>query len=133
MAVRLIALDIDGTLLDESSNLPDVNRRAVMDATARGIEVALVTGRRYDFAMPVARQIPCALTMIVNNGAMVKSIHGETHMIYRLPREVARRVLEAMPEFQEMASVCFDRPARNQLLTTAQRHGQRCLHAIRQR
>jgi hydroxymethylpyrimidine pyrophosphatase-like HAD family hydrolase len=45
MAIRLIALDIDGTLLDARSQLPEINRRAVVDATARGIEIALVPGR----------------------------------------------------------------------------------------
>jgi len=64
MGGRLIALDIDGTLLDCRSRLPDVNRQAVVDATARGIEIVLVTGRHYDFAMPVARQIPCPLTVV---------------------------------------------------------------------
>jgi len=39
--------------------------------------------------MPIARQIPCPLTMIVNNGAMVKSSDGVTQLVHRLPREVA--------------------------------------------
>jgi len=116
MPIRLIALDIDGTLLDGQSQLPGINRQAILDAAARGIEVALVTGRRYDFAMPIARQIPCPLTMIVNNGAMVKSSDGATRLVHRLPSDVARRVIEATPQFREMASVCFDRPLQNQLI-----------------
>src|ERR1700688_2106514 len=116
MPVRLIALDIDGTLLNDRSELPETNRRAVSEAYARGIEIALVTGRRYDFALPIARQFPCPLTMIVNNGAMVKSSNGDTHLRKLLPREVARRVLEAMDEFRDLASVCFDRPRENQLI-----------------
>jgi Cof subfamily protein (haloacid dehalogenase superfamily) len=116
MPVRLIALDIDGTLLDDRSRLPDINRQAIVDAAARGIEIALVTGRRYDFAMPVARQIPCPLTMIVNNGAMVKSSDGATQMIHHLPRGVARRTIDATPQFRDLASVCFDRPRENQLI-----------------
>src|SRR5260221_13092532 len=103
MAIRLIALDIDGTLLDAQSQLPDINRQAIVDAVARGIEIALVTGRRYDFAMPIARQIPCPLTMIVNNGAMVKSSDGGTRLVHRLPRDVARRGIEATPPFDAMA------------------------------
>jgi Cof subfamily protein (haloacid dehalogenase superfamily) len=119
MAIRLIALDIDGTLLDGKSQLPDINRQAVVDAASRGIEIALVTGRRYDFAMPIARQIPCPLTMITNNGAVVKSSDGVTRLIHQLPREVARlarRVLEATPQFRRETSVCFDRPRENQLI-----------------
>jgi Cof subfamily protein (haloacid dehalogenase superfamily) len=116
MPVRLIALDIDGTLLDDRAQLPEVNRKAVAEAAARGIEVALVTGRRYDFALPIAKQFPCPLTMIVNNGAMVKSSTGVTHLLHLLPRDVAVRVLEATPEFRDMASVCFDLPRENQLI-----------------
>jgi Cof subfamily protein (haloacid dehalogenase superfamily) len=116
MPVRLIALDIDGTLLDERSQLPAMNRDAVAAAANRGIEIALVTGRRYDFATPIARQFPCPLTMIVNNGAMVKSSSGETQFVNLLPRETAARVLDAAGTFRELASVCFNRPRENQVI-----------------
>ena len=116
MPVRLIAIDIDGTLLDEHSQLPAINRNAVAEAAARGIEVALVTGRRYDFAMPIAKQFPCPLTMIVNNGALVKSTAGETHLVKLLPRNVAARVIGAAGGFRDLASVCFDRPRANQVI-----------------
>jgi len=114
--VRLIAIDIDGTLLDEHSQLPAINRSAVAEAATRGIEIALVTGRRYDFAMPIAKQFPCPLTMIVNNGALVKSTSGETHLVKLLPRRVAARVLGAADEFRNLASVCFDRPREKQVI-----------------
>ena len=116
MPVRLIALDIDGTLLDEKSQLPAANRDAVVAAHARGLEVALVTGRRYDFAMPIARQIPCPLTLIVNNGALVKSSSGETQLLNLLPHPVARRVLNEAEAYRELASVCFNRPLKNQVI-----------------
>src|SRR5258705_7364341 len=116
MGIRFIALDIDGTLLDGRSQLPDINRQAIVNAAARGIEIALVTGRRYDFAMPIARQFPCPLTMIVNNGAMVKSSTGATELRHMLSRDIAIRVLEATPEFRDLASVCFDRPRENQVI-----------------
>lgn len=116
MPVRFIALDIDGTLLDEHSQLPAANRDAVTAASARGIEIALVTGRRYDFAIPIAQQFPCPLTMIVNNGALVKSSTGETQLVNLLPVGVASRVLEETSTFREMASVCFNRPRENQVI-----------------
>jgi Cof subfamily protein (haloacid dehalogenase superfamily) len=116
MPVRLIALDIDGTLLDEDSRLPAINRDAVAEAAARGIEIALVTGRRYDFATPIARQFPCPLTMIVNNGALVKSSDGQTQLVHLLPRSIASRVLDDTTSFRELASVCFNRPRENQVI-----------------
>ena len=54
MPIRLIAVDIDGTLLDSRGKLPAVNRQAVHDALGAGVVVTLVTGRTYHHAQPVA-------------------------------------------------------------------------------
>src|SRR5438046_906637 len=116
MAVRLIALDIDGTLLDSRWQLPEANRAAIAEATRQGIEVALVTGRRYDFAMPVARKLDSPLTMIVNNGALIRSKEGRTHLRHLLPRGIALQVLELTRPWREGAAVIFDRPLQNQLM-----------------
>jgi len=119
MAVRLIALDIDGTLLDSRWQLPEANRLAIAEAARRGIEVALVTGRRYDFAMPVARQLDAPVTMIVNNGALVRSHDGQTHLRYLLPAETARRVLQLTLPWRDGAALIFDRLRENQLMLEA--------------
>jgi Cof subfamily protein (haloacid dehalogenase superfamily) len=116
MAVRLIALDIDGTLLDSRWQLPAANRSAIAEATRRGIEVALVTGRRYDFAMTVAHQIDSALTMIVSNGALIRSKEGRTHLRHLLPKQTAAQVLHLTSEWREGAAVIFDRARENQLM-----------------
>src|ERR1700723_2283345 len=109
MSIRLIALDIDGTLLASRWQLPEANRAAIAAATARGIEVALVTGRRYDFALPIARQIKAPLTMIVSNGAVIRTQDGETHVRHLLARETARRVLDLTRPWRDCAGVVFDR------------------------
>ena len=116
MAIKLIAIDIDGTLLDSRWQVPEANRRAIAEAIERGIEVVLVTGRRFDFARPIAEQLPDPLNLVVNNGALIKSKDGTTHLRHLLPRDVARRVLEATPEFRLGAAVVFDRPRENQVV-----------------
>jgi Cof subfamily protein (haloacid dehalogenase superfamily) len=116
MAIKLIALDIDGTLLNSRGEVSAVNQAAIAAATRRGIEVALVTGRRYDFAMLVARQIASPLTMIVNNGAMVKGADGKTRVRHLLARETAREVLQLTREWRTGASVVFDREKTNQVM-----------------
>src|SRR5882757_189867 len=116
MAVRLIALDIDGTLLDSRWKLPEANRIAIAEATRRGIEVALVTGRRYDFAMPIAREVDSPLTMIVSNGALVRALDGETHVRHLLPQATARRILHLTKPWREGAGVVFDRQRENQVM-----------------
>ena len=116
MSIRLIAIDIDGTLLDGQSRLPEANRRAVADAVNAGIEVALVTGRRFDFARPIREKLDCPVTMIVNNGAVVKSNEGITMLRHLLPVGVARNILASMPTFQDGTAVVFDRPWENQVI-----------------
>ena len=91
--IRLIALDIDGTLLDSDGRIPEANREAIARAIDAGIEVALATGRRYDFARPIFEALPGPLTLILSNGAIVKTREGETVMRSLLPREIARSVL----------------------------------------
>jgi len=116
MPIRLIALDIDGTLLNSHFEVSAANRAAIAEAVRRGIEVALVTGRRYDFALPVAQQIESPLTMIVNNGAMVRTSDGQTRVRHLLSRETARRVLEATGPWRDGTAVVFDRPKANQVM-----------------
>src|SRR6201988_4794827 len=116
MAVKLIALDIDGTLLDSRWMLPEANRVAIAEATRRRIEVALVTGRRYDFAMPIAMQIGAPLTMIVSNGAVIRTQDGATHLRHLLARETAGRVLEIPRPWRDSTGVIFDRPRENQVI-----------------
>jgi Cof subfamily protein (haloacid dehalogenase superfamily) len=116
MAVRLIALDIDGTLLNSRWEVSAENRTAIAEATERGIEVALVTGRRYDFAMPVAQQVEAPLTMIVNNGALVRTPDGMTHVRHLLPTDTAHRVLQMTAPWREGTAVIFDRPVHGQVM-----------------
>lgn len=116
MPVRLIALDIDGTLLDSRWQISEANRAAIAEAARRGIEVALVTGRRYDFALPVAQKIDSPLTMIVNNGALIRSKEGRTHVRHLLPRAIARNVLQITQPWRDGAAVVFDRPSAEQVM-----------------
>jgi hydroxymethylpyrimidine pyrophosphatase-like HAD family hydrolase len=105
----MIATDVDGTLLDNKGQIPQENLEAIVEAASRGIEIVLVTGRRFDFALPIAQAIPCDVHLLVNNGALAKSREGATLMRSLLPRETALQILEATTEFREYAGVVFDR------------------------
>jgi Cof subfamily protein (haloacid dehalogenase superfamily) len=107
--IRLIALDVDGTLLDTAWRVPAANREAIRRATDAGIEVALVTGRRFDFARPVIDQIDAPLTLIVSGGALVKRRDGQTLVRHLLPSDTARAVVAATHDFRDATAVVFDR------------------------
>ncbi|HSK09208.1 MAG TPA: HAD family hydrolase, partial [Vicinamibacterales bacterium] len=114
--IRLIALDIDGTLLDSEWRVPAANLDAIRRAVAAGIEVALVTGRRFDFARPVIDAIDSPLTLIVSGGALVKNRAGDTLESHLLPAAVAREVLGLTRPFRDGAAVVFDRPRAAQVV-----------------
>jgi Cof subfamily protein (haloacid dehalogenase superfamily) len=114
--IRLLAVDIDGTLLDGRGRLPDSHRDALLEVSARGIDVALVTGRSFHFTGAVVDLLPMPLTLIVNNGAVVKRKTGETLMRHVLPRETARRVLDDTRHLEDSVAIVFDRPDERQIV-----------------
>jgi Cof subfamily protein (haloacid dehalogenase superfamily) len=92
--VRLLALDLDGTLLDAHGRVSARNRRALEAVRARGVEVALVTGRRFRDARPLALELGIDVPVIAHNGALTKHARTlETVAAFHLPLEAARAVL----------------------------------------
>lgn len=114
--IRLLAVDIDGTLLDSRGRLPDAHRDALVNVVARGVEVALVTGRSFHFTKPIADLLPIPLTLIVNNGAVVKDKEGATALRHLLPRDTARRVLAETRRYEDSVALVFDRPHERQIV-----------------
>jgi 5-amino-6-(5-phospho-D-ribitylamino)uracil phosphatase len=109
--IRLLAVDIDGTLLDSRGRIPDSHRDALVEAADRGVEIALVTGRSFHFSRPIADALPLRLTLIVNNGALVKDKSGRAHVRRLLPRDTARLILERTRAYEDSVALVFDRPA----------------------
>lgn len=72
MDVRLLALDVDGTILDPHGSLSRAVREAIGAVRRRGIEVVLCTGRRYRTALPLLRELELTGPVVVNNGVVVK-------------------------------------------------------------
>ena len=112
--IRLIAVDIDGTLLDAASRLPDANREAIQAAAARGIEVVLATGRAFHHALPVAKRLDAPVTLIVNNGALVKTPDGETLARRPVPRHLASALIVDTRSVREGVALIFDRSGATQ-------------------
>jgi hydroxymethylpyrimidine pyrophosphatase-like HAD family hydrolase len=69
--VRLIALDIDGTLLRADRTISARTRLAIDHARAAGVRVVLVTGRRHPSARRVAEELGGGLPLVLHNGALV--------------------------------------------------------------
>ena len=107
-SIRLLATDIDGTLLNPQFTISDGDLMALRRAHAAGIEIVLVTGRRHTFALPIAKQLGFDLWLISSNGAITRSLAGETFHRDLMPAELCRRLVGAMQEFRGNTVLTFD-------------------------
>lgn len=70
--IKMIALDLDGTLLDEDKHVPDANREALREAASRGVTVVLASGRMTDCITPFARELGLDCMVVAYNGGMAR-------------------------------------------------------------
>ena len=97
---KLIALDLDGTLLDSNKNLSERNYRALERAAEAGVEVVPTTGRLVDAMPKVIHELPFVRYVISVNGAQVVDLQtGETLYRAEIPY---RRVLEVMERLDSL-------------------------------
>jgi len=107
-SIRLLAIDIDGTLLNPQFEISDADLTALQRANASGIEVLVVTGRRHDFALPIVQLLGFDLWVISSNGAVTRSLSGETFYRDLLPVDTCRRLCHEMREFRGNTVLTFD-------------------------
>lgn len=93
--IRLIATDLDGTLLGGEKEIPELNIRALQEAERRGIQVVLASGRSYSSVRLIARKIGLKSPIISANGGRVDEAEPG-HMLLNLPLtgKKSRRVYE---------------------------------------
>ncbi len=108
-SVRLIAIDIDGTLLDSKAQISQANLDALRRAHEAGVEIILVTGRRHRFAFPVAESLGFDLCIISSKGALTRSTNGESFHRDLMPQATAIKICRHMREFRDHMVITFDR------------------------
>ena len=89
---------------------------ALRRAHAAGIEIVLVTGRRHTFALPIAKQLGFDLWLISSNGAVTRSLEGETFHRDLMPAETCRRLCGAMQEFRGNTVLTFDQETKGAIV-----------------
>ena len=91
---RLVAIDLDGTLLTSTRSILDENNRALTACVDAGVEVAIITGRRLPSARLYVDQLPIEPFLVTNSGAIIN--RGRDGQLLRrclLPRDIAEAVL----------------------------------------
>jgi Cof subfamily protein (haloacid dehalogenase superfamily) len=115
-SIRLIASDIDGTLLNPQFQISPDDLTALRRAHDSGIEVVLVTGRRHTFALPIAQQLGFDLWLISSNGAVTRSLAGETFHRDLMPRETCHKLVGSMQEFRGNTVLTFDQETKGAIV-----------------
>ena len=110
-SIRLIAIDMDGTLLHSDGHVSERNLTALREAESRGVEVAIATGRRHCYAMRVLRELdrPADTALISSNGTVIRTLGSELLHRSHMPVETARWLCEHVREFRGTLVLTFDK------------------------
>jgi hypothetical protein len=94
MDIRLVAFDLDGTLMDAEGQISPRVRRAVSAAQEQGVVVTVVTGRMFVETVPRVQDLNIAAPLLGYQGGWIQ-VAGEEEPLYRasLPIDVAREAL----------------------------------------
>ncbi len=94
MTVKLIAIDMDDTLLDSELRLTRRTVEAIGAAQERGIAVAIATGRMYCSALPFARQLAMDVPIITYNGGMIRHPKNDAMIWHQqIDKEIAAKII----------------------------------------
>ena len=95
--IKIIALDLDGTLLDSEKRLSDVNRDALARAAEKGVLIVPTTGRFFGMMPPAVRDLPFVRYAITINGAQVYDRETDTALVRdEIPLDMALGIMEVL-------------------------------------
>jgi Cof subfamily protein (haloacid dehalogenase superfamily) len=115
---RLIAIDVDGTLLPTNSQIiSERNTRALRAAQEAGITVVIATGRRPAYTVPLLTGLGLRADtpLIASNGAVLSTLGGGVIDRCHMPARVARGLCGVLRPFGSVVFT-FDRPGRGELV-----------------
>lgn len=115
--IKLLALDLDGTLLNSRGEIPDANRTAIRAAEDRGVLVTIATGRRFRDGRPVGLELELNAPLVTHNGALLKYADTlETVAASLIATETALEIVRVGKEFGGDALVSADPHGKGSLL-----------------
>ncbi|MEH2221709.1 Cof-type HAD-IIB family hydrolase [Nostoc sp.] len=108
--IKLLVLDIDGTIAGHSNTISEAVKQAIVAAQARGIQVAIATGRMYRSALRFHQDIGSTLPLMAYQGAWIQDPNTQKiHRHWVVSREIAHQLLDYFekPELRSLLSVHF--------------------------
>ncbi len=115
--IKLLALDLDGTLLNSQGKISDENKLAIQQAEEKGVLVTIATGRRFRDARPVALKAEFNAPILTHNGALIKYAESlETVDFSLIEQKTTKEILRVGREFGGDALVSADPVGKGTLL-----------------
>ncbi|NJM69447.1 MAG: HAD family phosphatase [Scytonema sp. RU_4_4] len=108
--IKLLVLDIDGTITGKSNTISTAVKQAIVAARSRGIQVAIATGRMYRSALRFHQEINSSLPLLAYQGAWIQDpVTQKIHRHLPVSRELAHKLLDyfEQPELKALLSVHF--------------------------
>ncbi len=108
--IKLLVLDIDGTISGESNQIKESVKQAIASAQASGVQVAIATGRMYRSALRFHQDVGSNLPLIAYQGAWIQDpISQKVHRHLPVKSETAHQLLDyfEQPELRSLLSVHF--------------------------
>ncbi|ACC84481.1 Cof-type HAD-IIB family hydrolase [Nostoc punctiforme] len=108
--IKLLVLDIDGTIAGHSNTISAGVKQAIVAAQAQGIPVAIATGRMYRSALRFHQDIGSTLPLMAYQGAWIQDPNTQQiHRHWAISREMAHQLLDyfEQPELRSLLSVHF--------------------------
>jgi len=108
--IKLLVVDIDGTIAGHSNTISEPVKQALIAAQARGIQVAIATGRMYCSALRFHQEIGSTLPLMAYQGAWIQDpITQKIHRHLVLSRELAHQLLDyfEQPQLRPLLSIHF--------------------------
>ena len=99
MDIRLLALDIDGTLMNSAKEFPEINKLALQECERRGIRAALISGRSFELMRQFARELGVHPIFAACNGSRIEAgENGPTLAEHCFSRAQAERICRTIEE-----------------------------------
>lgn len=107
--IKMIGLDLDGTLLTSDKRLRPFTRQVLAEAIERGILVLMATGRPYTGIPEELRSFPGIRYALTSNGARILDTQtGEVLIEHLLPLKSAKKALEILQKYDTLQEVYFN-------------------------
>lgn len=113
---RLLALDIDGTLLNSQFKIAARDLESLRKVHAAGAEIILCTGRRHTFALPIADMLGFDVWLVTSNGAVTRSSSGDAFHRDLLAKETAIAFCRHMQAYRAGTVITFDQETKGALI-----------------